>query len=323
MLHEQHFRQLAKEVKAVTQQATWLEQHGYELLVFGFRLLLFIGGIVLLNVGATVWLQGIGLIVASFGYYGIAITGTHETKHNSFTKSNRINTILGYFFSDFWAGQSSQWWHYRHVQKHHIHTNVPSKEEESFYYPWIHAVAYFFVLPYFVGGWLFVRSVIHLRSKPKDLLLFLVLQTLGYAFFIALLAFTFPLWQAVILVLVLRALFAPVFLHLAIFNHIGLEHFEEQPAWLPHQTITTRNVKDNWFLAGIGGNSLVHCHIEHHLFPSLSCHMLKKVRPIVKTFLANHNYNYHEDGYYACLKKSLKHYKHIFGTSPIPFDELV
>ena len=117
---------------------------------------------------------------------------------------------------------------------------------------------------------------------------------------------------AIIDTLIMRSLFAPLFVHLAVFNHIGLENPATQLPWLPHQTKTTRNIKFNWFLNGIGGNAFVNCHIEHHLFPKLSNKMLGKIRPTVLRFLKKEGYDYYEIGYWQCLRNCIKYYHEIF-----------
>lgn len=110
----------------------------------------------------------------------------------------------------------------------------------------------------------------------------------------------------------MRSLFAPLFVHLAVFNHIDLENPKTKLPWIKHQTNTTRNLKRNWFLSGLGGSAFVECHVEHHLFPKLSNRMLLKIRPIVNKYLLKEGYAYFEETYFNCLKNCIKYYDEIF-----------
>lgn len=314
----QAFTVLSQAVQKEVRKYSWFGQYGYEWLFFGLRALLFAGGLFIMS--APYWLGTVlGLIVASYAFYGIAITGTHESRHNAYVRSAKKNKILGFFFGDFWSGESSEWWYAHHVQDHHVYTNIYGKDEDYFMFPWVNRYLYLFILPYFVVPTLFVGSVKYLWPRKIALLRFLVLYFAGYAFQTALvyLAIGHVGWS-LLAVLLIRSLFSPVFMHLALFNHIGLEKFEKKFSWLPHQSKTTRNVKPNWFLVGMGGNAFVHRHIEHHLFPSLPNRMLSKINPLVQEAMKKEGYTYIENTYSQCLRGCIKYYKLIFTKGPPP-----
>lgn len=316
LLEKQKLDHLTQDINVLLKKQTWLDQHGYELLIFFARVLLFaIGFLVFAQQGIIYKITG--MLLLSYAYYGIGITGTHETRHNSFVQSSLGNKVWAYFFSDFWAGQSNKWWHYRHVVKHHVYTNIPGKETANFYYPWLSKYVYFFLAPYLVIFWMIWNSVLYLWNDKKGLCAFLFFMSVGWIFHLFLFTRLLSLPFAIFSVLMMRSLFAPVFMHLAIFNHIGLEDPPESLPWLPHQTKTTRNVKRHWFLTGMGGNAFVECHLEHHLFPSLSNRMLKKIRPLVKKYLEKEGYIYIEEGYWTVLIKCLKNYEHYFRSAII------
>ena len=321
ILSKKHFAELSKEVHEVIKAESWWQKHGHEFLVFFLRLALFAAGFfVFAQVG---WVYKIvGMAVLTYAFYGIGITGTHETRHSSFTEKEKWNRLWAYFFSDFWAGQSNLWWYHRHVATHHVYTNVPDKEPKEFYYPWLNKYIYFFVVPYLVTLWLFFKSLRFLWGKWGKVALFLIFQTAGWIFHIALFALVLPWSQAVLATFVMRSLLAPVFVHIAVFNHIGLEDPLKRLPWLPHQSRTTRNLRPNWFLNGMGGSAFIECHVEHHLFPKVSNRLLHKIRPVVKKYLKKEGYKYYEEGYIACLKNCLKHYQTIFLGNPIEVVDL-
>ena len=318
LFSHQNFVALSKEVQNLIKTQNWLQRHGKEWGMFFVRALIWIGAF-LVFIQPGVFFKIFGLILLSYAYYGIGITGTHESSHLAFSESKKVNRLMCYFFSDFWCAQSSEWWYNRHVQVHHVFPNVPSVEKKQFYFPWLHKYLYFFVTPYLVLFWLILNSVLYLRKRPGAFVLYAGLALaglVGHWYLFAL--FIGPYW-AILAVFVMRSGFAPLFLHLSVFNHLGLENPKVRLPWLPHQTNTTRNLKTHWILTGMGGNALVDCHIEHHLFPALSNSILGKIRPIIMKYLKREGYNYHEETYWSCLKNCLKYYTELFSATHVDF----
>lgn len=280
------------------------------------RFLLFFAGFAIFSLGH--WLALVaGMLVLSYAYTGIAITGTHETSHLSYVKGKWANKLWALFFSDFWAAQSHLWWHYRHVQVHHVYPNVPDREPKPFYYPWINRYVYFFLIPYLVVFWLIAHSMNYLLKRPWQLFVYVAAMAAGFAVHILLFAaLGYSIAVSLGLTLIMRSLFAPVFMHLAVFNHIGLDNPREVLPWLPRQDKTTRNLKPHWLLNGMGGNAFLQCHLEHHLFPALSNHMLQRIHPVVRQFMKEKGYIYREETYAACLRGCLRHYHALFENQP-------
>src|SRR3989339_676586 len=320
LVSQEQFRELSKQVQTALSQQKGAG-YRFELLAFFLRLGIYFVGMALFSLGGW-FFHGLGLVVASFGFYAVAISGTHQTRHGCFQASDRSNRAWAYFFSDFWSGHSNVWWHHRHTLVHHTQTNIPCKEPSLFYYPWIKPVVYFFIAPFFVNAWLFVNSVKFLSKQPRRLFIYLIVQALGWAFHVFAFALFVSLPWAILYTIVTRALFAPLFMHIAVFNHIGLPELDRKPAWIAHQSITTRNLKPHVLLSLFGGNAFIECHIEHHLFPNVSNHLLGKIHPIVRSLLKEHGYTYTEEGYLSCLKECLKSYHQIFQRNPIHVIEL-
>lgn len=315
-LSKQDFVELSALVQAKIRGLSWWYRHGMETVSFLVRLSLFGLGYVIFARGG--WVAGsIGMILLSYAYTAVAITGTHETSHLSYAKGKWVNKLWAVFFSDFWAAQSHRWWQYRHVQVHHVYPNVSEREPQPFYFPWINRYVYFFAIPYLVVFWLIIHSIGYLRKQPRQLALYLVCMAAGMAFHTWLFArLGFSVAASVALMFVMRSLFAPVFMHLAVFNHIGLDNPRQVLPWIPRQGNTTRNIKPTLFLTGMGGNAFLECHLEHHLFPTLSNHLLAKVRPIVREYLVRKGYEYKEETYVSCLQNCVKHYHEVFQHLP-------
>lgn len=310
-LTQRQWIELHSKAKAYIAGLSFWQRHGVEWAVFGLRVLGFaLSFLIFAQEGIA--FKAVGIVLLSFFFYGIAITGTHEASHDSFTPWRKINILLGYFFADVWTGQSSLWWKNRHVVIHHVHSNNPTKEPNSFFFAWMPGWVYFFVIPYLVQIWLYMHSTAFLKKRPGQLVLYNILFWGGIAMHVALFSLVLPVGYAVVATFVMRLLFAPIFVHIAVFNHIGLDVIPMQIPWLPRQVRTTRNMKKHWFLSGIGGNAFVECHVEHHLFPTMSNHMLNKLRPLTKDYLEKRGYVYVEQGYIECLVYCLKHYREVF-----------
>src|SRR5579885_1075403 len=116
------FEELSREVQSLVRQLPISEHHAWEMAIFLGRLGLFAAGVALYAQAAPAF-QLAGILVMAYAYYGIGITGVHEASHNSFVASKAGNRFWSYVFCDFWSAQSSDWWHRRHVQLHHVYTN--------------------------------------------------------------------------------------------------------------------------------------------------------------------------------------------------------
>lgn len=311
----EHLAVLSERVQKIVRTLKWRHVYGVELLKFGLKLLGFIGSFWVFNHSHFLF-RLVGMICMAYFFVSIAISGIHEARHGTFAHSNIANRIWGYFFSDFWTGQSNEWWHDTHVLIHHPNTNIPTINPPSFYFPWINRYAYFFIVPYLILPWIIIGSIKHIWKNGLKLALYMVFLISGLLAQFVLFLQAVPFWYAILSVYLFRSLFAPLFMHLAVFNHVGLATPEKRLPWLRHQLKTTRNIKKNWFLSGMGGNAFVECHTEHHIFPNLSNHILKKIRPIVKEYVEKLGYPYYEETYFEVLKGALRDYDKVFTFPP-------
>lgn len=313
-LSQQDLKTLSKEIQEILKDHSWYQNHGIEWAKSLLRCGLFISGWAIFALGHW-FFQIIGLVTMSYAFVSIAISGIHQASHKSLAKSSHWNRFAAFLYTDFWASKSHLWWKWRHIDTHHPHTNVIGKEPQPFYFPWMASWLYFFVTPYLVVPWFISSSIHFLRNQPKELLLYLVFASLGVIAQSSLFWVLGYSWgTSFFLMLLMRSLFAPVFLHIAVFNHIGLPSYDQdnRPLWLELQSKTTRNLKPHWFLKGLGGNAFLDGHLEHHLFPHLSNHSLSKIRNKVVEFLKNNGYEYREESYWYCLSQCLKHYDKLF-----------
>ena len=84
-------------------------------------------------------------------------------------------------------------------------------------------------------------------------------------------------------------------------NHIGMRRLEngEKLTYLEQQVTTSRNISNPPLLDFYYGG--LNSQIEHHLFPRVSHHHYRAMRPIVRSFCAERGIPYHEVGLYRAL----------------------
>ncbi len=315
--HITNYNQLSQKIQAYVKKQNWYQLHGVELVKCFLRFSLFFLAYFLFATQESFVLQALAIFIMAYAFTSVLISGIHQASHRSFVKSTLGNKLWGYFFTDFLIGKSSLWWYNRHIETHHPHPNDPEKEPKPFYFPWMNRYVYFFLVPYLVIPWFLISSIYYLRKQPIQLVLYLVVTVTGfYAFMLLFLVLGYSFFIAFLLTFLIKTLLAPVFMHLAVFNHIGLCNPQPAKKWIAQQTLTTRNIKRSWFLMGIGGNAFLDGHLEHHLFPRLSNHMIEKTKPLLVEHLKKEGYEYKEEGYFSCLKHCLEHYHSLFKDLP-------
>jgi len=124
--------------------------------------------------------------------------------------------------------------------------------------------------------------------------------------------------SATIFLFVYRAVTMLPYIHVNIFQHIGLPMYtlKDRPAKIYQMATGCLNLNRNIILDWILGHTLVYCHIEHHLFPTLTDSMVLKIRPIVKRFLLEHGLPYNEKSYMNRLKFFVDKYETIMEKAP-------
>ncbi|RXM37345.1 Fatty acid desaturase 6 [Acipenser ruthenus] len=130
--------------------------------------------------------------------------------------------------------------------------------------------------------------------------------------------------SALLCMLLCRAAFSLPYIHVNIFQHIGLPMFSpsRRPSRIHQMTHGVLNLPRNPLLDWTFGHSLISCHVEHHLFPFLSDHMCLKVKPIVSCYLREKRLPYQEDSYLSRLRLFLREYEELMVFAP-PITELV
>jgi fatty acid desaturase len=88
-------------------------------------------------------------------------------------------------------------------------------------------------------------------------------------------------------------------------NGMAVYPADQRPDFWKLQVTTTRNITSNWFVDWFCGG--LQYQVDHHLFPMLPRHNLKKVHVLVESFCKEHDMYYHETDMWVGTMEVLNH----------------
>jgi fatty acid desaturase len=97
-------------------------------------------------------------------------------------------------------------------------------------------------------------------------------------------------------------------------NHKGMQIVDGDVAaddFLRRQVLTSRNVLGGRIVAAASGS--LNYQIEHHLFPSMPSRHLRRARPMVRSFCAEHQIAYCETNVFTSYRRVLSY---LHGVQP-------
>jgi len=259
----------------------------------------------------------------------------HDGLHFSLSSDWRVNAILPYLLPLL----SSPWmWYHQHVIGHHAYTNIGHKDPDLAHAPQLmrehesikwrkshthqsHINHVSLVWSIGVGLGLnflsdikanlklsFNNSVPYAKLARPRLICHLV-GRLVYLFALFIWPYmVFPVWKAVIWVIVPNVGFSISFMLNSQINHLNEDcAHASSPNFLKHQAITAMDFGNNSLFCRYFSGGLNY-QIEHHLFPFVNhCH-LPYLAPHVKELCRKHGVTYNEaTGYGDALEKHLAH----------------
>jgi fatty acid desaturase len=266
----------------------------------------------------------IGGIVAAFLAAQVAFL-VHDAAHGQLARSRNANEALALVLTCLLLGASVGWWRKKH-DSHHAHPNDVARDPDarisilSFsareararagFARWVAKWQAFLFTP------LLLLEAVHL--KVNSLIVIVhggarhpvvepVLMTLHYLAFCgapfcilsAANAVTFLVSFHGALGLYLGLVFAP--------NHMGMP---EAGDWVPGdflraQITTTRSVRGSRLLDFLFGG--LNHHIEHHLFPSMPRHQLRRAGGLVRVFCEERELRFHQPGLLEAYREVFVH----------------
>jgi len=247
----------------------------------------------------------------------------HDAGHRQICGSRRISYILGIMLGNLGIGLSYGWWVSKH-NRHHANPNTEGADPDIMMTVLaftsgqagasrglsrilFRCQAYLF-FPLLLGEAisLHVASIRALagrlgRHRPAEVILLAV--HIGFYLSVVFLvlspvkAIVFVLVQQGLFGLYLGASFAP--------NHKGMPILaaDDKSDFLRRQVLTSRNVRGSWLTdLALGG---LNYQIEHHLFPSMPRHSLRRSQPLIREFCLQHGLPYSEASLVGSYRQAL------------------
>ncbi|TPX33599.1 hypothetical protein SmJEL517_g03523 [Synchytrium microbalum] len=249
----------------------------------------------------------------------------HDAGHNGITHNRYIDGAIGTLVANFVGGLSIGWWKSSH-NVHHIVTNDPEHDPDIQLLPFfavttrlftgVYSTYYKAFLEFDLPAKLLIRfqhlyyyiilgfgrfnlhalSISHL-SKNNQVNPYrmheIALTSIFWCWYLYLLSYV-PTWPMVV-VYVLLGHIATFLLHVQItLSHYGMsceEHAEDEE-FAVKALRTTMNVDCPWYIDWLHGG--LQFQVEHHLFPRMPRHNLRKVRPFVRQYAKDNGITYVE-----------------------------
>ncbi|XP_048343674.1 fatty acid desaturase 6 [Sphaerodactylus townsendi] len=321
-------RELSEMVQKVVKKSSWWEKHGIDVTIIALNFLFLPVGFLLLR-SDSIFSFLMGIVVLGVAHFTITVKGSHLASHSSLVESKSWGKVLAIFFEEVCSAFTAEQGTYNHVKLHHGYTNVIGLGDSSTWkIPFLNRYVYMFIAPIAIP----IITPLVAIGLLKEVRLKTAIRTLC-CMFLGLYSHYWLLinisefrstWSALGCMLLTRSLLAHSYIHVNIFQHIGLPMFapNKLPKRIHMMSSGVLNLPRNALLDWSFGHSLISCHTEHHLFPTLSDNMCLKIKPLVSQYLKEKKLPYNEDSYLARLKLFLNKYEELMVHVP-PITELV
>ncbi|XP_020316569.1 fatty acid desaturase 6 [Oncorhynchus kisutch] len=320
--------ELTRLVQKTVKESSWWERRGIDITILILAFLLLPPAFLLLG-SSQVLVFVLGMVLMGVSHAVISIKGTHLASHGSLSESPAWAEFWAVFFIEVCGSFTARAGVTGHIKMHHAHTNVIGLGDSSTWkIPCLPRSIYLFIAPLAIP----IITPLVALGQLKDHSVSQALRTILMVF----LGFYSQYWllmrvsgfqcpySSLLCMLLCRAMFSIPYIHVNIFQHIGLSMFSptRRPKRIYQMTHGVLNLPRNPLLDWTFGHSLINCHVEHHLFPFLSDNMCLKVKPIVSQYLKEKELPYQEDTYLSRLQLFFHKYQELMVFAP-PITELV
>ncbi|XP_038591707.1 fatty acid desaturase 6 isoform X2 [Micropterus salmoides] len=320
--------ELTRLVQKMVKESSWWERRGIDCSILAAAFFCLPPAFLLLSSSQILWFSA-GMLLMGVAHGVITIKGTHLASHGALSESQAWAKFWAVFFIEICGSFSARAGIQGHIKMHHAHTNVIGLGDSSVWkVPFLPRTVYLFIAPLAVPIITPLVALAHLKGDSlAHVFRTILMVTLGlysqYWLLIHVSGFLSP-HSALLCMFACRAMFSVPYIHVNIFQHIGLHMFSptRRPKRIYQMTHGVLNLPRNPVLDWIFGHSLINCHVEHHLFPFLSDNMCLKVKPVVSKYLTEKQLPYQEDSYLSRLNLFFHKYQELMVFAP-PITELV
>lgn len=315
------FSKLNDRVQKIVRASSWYERYGSEWLMISIMVVLFFLSIYMQCSSNIVNIIG-GILIGGFSYAGLSQRFGHLSVHGALSESKSFNKILSGILIEFFGNFPTSLVHEAHVVMHHPHTNIVGLGDSSIWkVPVLPRTVYMLFAPFLLPILtpIFGLGGLITEKKFASVLQYLLCSTLGLAtHFLPLYYYGYSIASSLFLVFATKSIFTVPYIHINIFQHIGLPMYsnEARPPRVYQMSTGVLNLKRNILLDLVFGPALIDCHLEHHLFPKLSDSMCFRIKPLVKEYMKENDLPYHESDYSERFFAFMRDYKQLMKDAP-------
>ena len=316
------FSHLKDKVGKEVCKSTWWDLYGVDWFINLSFLASYIFSLFILRYDSWI-LLAIGTFIYGWVHSVFAIKCGHLAPHGALWRHRFLTRPMSRFFVEFCGQFSEELVYDIHIKNHHPHTNIIGRGDSSTWKaPFVPSYMYMFVTPWMIPALIPVVSLLGLAQKRSlfGLVSYICVAGSGFATAIVLLmnVSSFSLGGALLCTYIARGMWSVPYLHINIFQHIGLAMYSEKsrPIRIYQMATGCLNLPKNPLLSYAFGHSVVSCHVEHHLFPKLSDNMCLKIKPVVSKFFKEHDLPYQEDSYTGRVRYFLEKYETLMVNAP-------
>ncbi|XP_051523298.1 fatty acid desaturase 6-like [Myxocyprinus asiaticus] len=319
--------ELTRLVQKSLRESSWWERRGIDCTILTAAFITLPAGFLLLGSSQLLYFL-LGLLIMGVAHAVITVKGAHMASHGALSESPTWAKFWAVFFIEVCGSFSARAGVQAHVKMHHAYTNVIGLGDSSTWkIPFLPRSVYLFIAPLAVPVITPVVAMGQMKGQsPSQIVRTVLCVCLGFfsQYYLLRCVSGLSCSSALLVMLLCRAMFSLPYIHVNIFQHIGLPMFSStcRPKRIYQMTHGVLNLPRNPLLDWTFGHSLINCHVEHHLFPYLSDNMCLKVKPIVSQYLKEKQLPYQEDSYLSRLSLFFHKYQELMVFAP-PITELV
>ncbi|XDV44006.1 hypothetical protein PO909_012371 [Leuciscus waleckii] len=264
--------ELSRLVQESVRASSWWERRGVDCTILTAAFISLPAGFLLLGSSQMMYFL-LGLLMMGVAHAVITVKGTHLASHGALSESPAWARFWAVFFIEVCGSFSARAGVQAHVKMHHAHTNVIGLGDSSTWkMPFLPRSVYLFIAPLAVPIITPIVAVGQLKGQsPLQIMRTVVCVCLGFfsQYYLLRCVSGLSCSSALLVMLLCRAMFSLPYIHVNIFQHIGLPMFSatSRPKRIYQMTNGVLNLPRNPVLDWTFGHSLIRCHVEHHLFP--------------------------------------------------------